>query len=62
MNRTYQLLVHADGVNLLDKNKYHKENTEALLNASKDVYLEVNEEKTKYIFLIIRAKSKFNDK
>jgi hypothetical protein len=31
--------------------KYHEENTEALLIANKKVYLEVNIEKTKYIFM-----------
>jgi hypothetical protein len=29
-------------------NQYHKENAEALLDASKEIGLEVNSEKTKY--------------
>jgi hypothetical protein len=29
LNGTHHLLVYIDDVNLLDKNKYHKENTEA---------------------------------
>jgi hypothetical protein len=33
------------------KHKYHKENTEALLDASKEVGLEVNPEKTKYMLM-----------
>jgi hypothetical protein len=38
-----------DDVNLLGE-KYRKENTEALLDTSKKAGLEVNAEKTKYIF------------
>jgi hypothetical protein len=36
--------------NLLDENKYHKENTEALLHTSKEIGLEVYAEKTKYAY------------
>jgi hypothetical protein len=51
-NGTYQLLVYADGVNVL---RYEidttKESTEFLINARKEVGLEVNAEKTKYMLL-----------
>jgi hypothetical protein len=46
LNGTHQLLVYADDVNRLDDNKYTtKENREALIDASKEVGLEVNAEK-----------------
>jgi hypothetical protein len=50
---TQQLLVNADDVNLLDDNNIDtiKKNTGTLIDASKKVGLEVNTEKTKYIFL-----------
>jgi hypothetical protein len=49
---THQLLVYADDVNLLwDNINTVKKSTEALFDASKDVVLEVNAEKTKYMLL-----------
>jgi hypothetical protein len=52
LNGTHQLLVCADDVNLLcDKIHTAKKNTETLINANKEVGLEVNAEKAKYMFL-----------
>jgi hypothetical protein len=47
---TNQLLVYADDVNLLGDNADNiKKSTETLIDASKEVGLEVNTEKPKYI-------------
>jgi hypothetical protein len=52
LNGTHQLLVYADDVNLLGDNvDTMKKNTEALIGASKEVGLEVNTEKTKYMLI-----------
>jgi hypothetical protein len=49
-NRTHQILVYADDVNLLGGNiNTLKRNTKAVIDASKDVGLEVNTEKTNYM-------------
>jgi hypothetical protein len=52
VNGTHQLLLYADDVNLLvDNINTVKKNTETLIDASKEVGLEVNAEKTKCMLL-----------
>jgi hypothetical protein len=52
LNAAHQLLVYADDVNLLDGNiDTIKKNTETLIDAGKEVGLEINTEKTKYMLL-----------
>jgi hypothetical protein len=49
MTGTHHLLVYVDDVNILGENV--QKNTEALLDASKEVGLAVNPEKTKYMLM-----------
>jgi hypothetical protein len=52
LNGTQQLLVYADDVNLLGDNiDSIKKNTHTLVDVSKEVGLEVNTEKNKYMLL-----------
>jgi hypothetical protein len=48
----HQLFVYADDINLLgDSKNIKKENSETLLEAGRDVGLEINAEKTKYMIM-----------
>jgi hypothetical protein len=52
LNRTHQLLAYADDVNKVGENiDTINKNTEALLDASKQVGLEVNPKKTEYMLM-----------
>jgi hypothetical protein len=53
LNGTHQLLVEADIVNILGRSIYIiKKNTKALVVASKEIGLEVNADKTKYMVMV----------
>jgi hypothetical protein len=55
LNGTHQLLAYADYVNLLGDNiDTIKKNTETFIDVSKEVGLEINIERTKYILLYRR--------
>jgi predicted HTH domain antitoxin len=51
LNRTQQLLAYADDVNLGDNIDIVKKKTETLINASKEVGLEINVEKAKHMLV-----------
>ena len=52
LNGTHQLLVYADDVNIFSGSVHTvRENAEALIVASKEIGLEVNADKTKYLVL-----------
>jgi hypothetical protein len=51
LSGTHQLLDYADDIFIVGKTDAIKENTEALLDANKDVGLEVNQEKAKYMLV-----------
>jgi hypothetical protein len=44
------------------RHKYHKENAEALLDASKENGLKVNAEGTEYVFIPCHQEARKNDK
>jgi hypothetical protein len=61
LNGTHRLLVYADDINLLgDSFNTIKENTKTLLEASRDIGLEINVEKTKYIIMSRHQNSGYN--
>jgi hypothetical protein len=52
LNGTHQLLAYADDINVLgDSIDTIKKNTETLIDPSREVGLEINVEKTKYMLL-----------
>jgi hypothetical protein len=52
LNGTHQLLVYADNINLLAHSiNTIREDSETLLEASRDIGLEINAEKTKYMII-----------
>ena len=52
LNGTHQLLAYADDVNILEGSAHTvKENAEALVVATKEIGLEVNADKTKYMVM-----------
>jgi hypothetical protein len=52
LNGTHQLLVYADGVNILGGSLHTlKENAEALVAATRETGLEVSVDKTKYMVM-----------
>ena len=52
LNGTHQLLGYADNVNILGRNVHTiKKKTEALVVGSKEIQLEVNADKTKYVVM-----------
>ena len=52
LNCTHQLFVYADDVNVLGRSIHTtKKNTVALVFASKEIWLEVNADKTKYMVM-----------
>jgi retron-type reverse transcriptase len=54
LNETHQLLAYADDVNLLGDNvDTTKKNTETLIDASKEVGLEIKVEKTMYMLHLV---------
>jgi hypothetical protein len=61
LHRTHQLLVYADDVNLLgDSVNTIKDNSETLLEASRDIGLVINAEKTKYMIMSCHPNSEQN--
>ena len=59
LNGTHQILVYADGVNILGGSiRTLKENAEALVAATREIGLEVSADKTKYM---VRTNSQCED-
>jgi hypothetical protein len=63
LNGTHQLLAYADDINILGDNiDTIQKNTESLLDADKEVGLEVNSEKTKYMLMSRKKTTKAHHK
>jgi hypothetical protein len=63
LNGTHQLLVYAHDVTILDGNiPTIKKNTQALVITSKEIRLEVNAEKAKYVAMWSCLKTRMQDK
>jgi coproporphyrinogen III oxidase-like Fe-S oxidoreductase len=61
MNGAHQLLAYADEVNIVAENiDTIKKNTEGLVDAIKEVTLEANPEKTKYMLISHYQKARKN--
>jgi hypothetical protein len=61
LNDTHQLIVYTDDVNILGGSVHViKKNTEALVVASKEIGLEVNTEKTKYMVMSLNQNAAQN--
>jgi hypothetical protein len=61
LNGTHQLLAYVDDVNIVEENIHTiKKSMEALLNTSREVGLEVNPEKTRYMLMLRYQKVKQN--
>ena len=59
LNGTYQLLAYADDVNILGGSAHMvKENAEALVVATREIGLEVNTDKTKYMIMSRERRTK----
>jgi hypothetical protein len=63
LNGTHQLLAYSDDMNLLgDSIHTIKKNTETLIDASKEICLEMNVEKIKYMLLSLhKDEGKYRD-
>jgi hypothetical protein len=66
LNSIYQLLVYADDINLLGNSIYIiKDNTETLLDDSRDIGLEKRAERTKYMIVSsskLRTEPEYKDR
>jgi hypothetical protein len=62
VNELHQLLAYVDNINLLgESTSTVRENTEALSEANRDVDLQVNTEKSKYMFVSCHQNGGQND-
>ena len=61
LNGTHQLLAYADDVNILEGSIHSlKENSEALVGATREIGLEVSAYKTKYMVHVSRSECRTN--